>query len=336
MLFEPSTLASVVTVMSEAMDKNYKLDIRPLLKETGIDVRKTSISGARFPDSMLNKLFEEIIRHTGDDCVGLVVGQHVRPTTFHALGYAWMASSTLRGAFRRLVRFDGIVSTGEHIEMHDQNDHCVLTLRSVFDEEAPYFAHGVDAYFTAILKLCQLVTDRNITPAHVRLKHSDRGRAGDYVTAFGAPVAFAAEDNQMFFERALIDAPLPGSNTELALASDRMAERYRQMLDSETVANKVRGLLLKLLPTGTATQQRVADRMGLSTSALQRQLRAEGTSFNEISDDTRRSLAIDYIRDGELSLSEIAFLVGYSDQSNFSRAFRRWTGVSPNDQRERF
>lgn len=333
MLFEPSTIASVVTAMSEAMEKNYELDIRPLLKESGIDLGNMSAPGARLPDSMLDKIFQEMIHHTGDDCVGLAVGEHVRPTTFHALGYAWLASSTLRGAFRRLVRFDSIVSTGEHIEMSDENKHCVLTLHSVFDQEAPHFPHGVDAYFTAILKLCRLVTDRNIKPSRVRLKHSDRGRAADYVAAFDAPVEFAAKDNQMFFQRTLVDSPLRGRNTELALASDRMAERYQQTQDSEMVASAVRDQLLRLLPTGTATQQRVADQLHRSTSALQRQLRAEDTSFREILNETRKSLAIDYIRDGKYSLAEVAFLIGYSDQSNFSRAFRRWTGSSPANQR---
>ena len=99
------------------------------------------------------------------------------------------------------------------------------------------------------------------------------------------------------------------------------------------MAGAVRDCLLGLLPAGEATQQRVADQLHRSTSTLQRQLRAENTSFREILDKTREFLAIEYMRDGKYSLAEVAFLVGYSDQSNFSRAFRRWTGSSPNDRR---
>jgi AraC-like DNA-binding protein len=331
MLFEKSTLASVVTVFIEAMEKGYQFDLRPVLENLGVDLEKISVPGARFSDEIFQEVWTAIERKTGDKCVGLTIGQYIRPTTFHALGYAWLASSTLAGAFRRLARYDKIVSTVDFIELHQYETYCVLTLHT--DPNVPEFPQTADAYFMAILKLSQAVTDRHTAPLEVRLRHPDYGRAGDYVTAFGAPVKFGADENQIVFDRAMIEKPLPGENTQLASVNDQVAEHYLETLDPKVVASEVRSLLLKLLPSGDATQQRVADRMHRSTSSLQRQLRAEGASFNVVRDDVRKSLAIDYIREGRLSLNEIAFLVGFSDQSNFSRAFRRWTGKSPKDWR---
>jgi len=333
MLFEKSALASITSVFIEAMEKNYSFDLKPFLADLGLDLRKTALPGARYPDEAMGDIWNVMIDKTGDAAVGLVIGQHVRPTTFHALGYAWLASSTLADAFRRLERFDRIISTVDHIAIHEHDNYTALTV-SGLDPAVPDIYQGVDAYFMAILKLCQWSTDRHTVPMEVRLQHPNHDRAGDYISAFGAPVYFGEKENQLIFSRELLQSPLPGENKELASINDRVVERYIATLDPQLVANQVRTLLIQLLPSGEATQKSVASRLARSTSSLQRQLQAEGASFNEIRDGTRMDLAKDYIRDGELSLSEIAFLIGFSDQSNFSRAFRRWTGVSPKEWRE--
>ncbi|MDG1461939.1 MAG: helix-turn-helix transcriptional regulator, partial [Gammaproteobacteria bacterium] len=94
-----------------------------------------------------------------------------------------------------------------------------------------------------------------------------------------------------------------------------------------------RELLIGLMSSGHANQEEVARKMNRSLSTLQRQLSSEGTSFKEIRDGTRRLMAEEYIQEGEHSMSQIAFLLGFSDQSNFSRAFKRWTGNTPGEHR---
>ena len=88
-------------------------------------------------------------------------------------------------------------------------------------------------------------------------------------------------------------------------------------------------MLIQMLPSGKADQDTVANRLYRSTSTLQRQLTAEGTNYRDILESTRRSLAEHYLREGGYSQAEIAFMIGFSDQSNFARAFKRWTGMSP-------
>ena len=131
------------------------------------------------------------------------------------------------------------------------------------------------------------------------------------------------------FDRVALEAPLPGGNLELALVNDRIAEEYIDALDPSTISTEVRKLLIELLPSGDANQQSIASQMNRSLSTLQRQLAAENTNYKEIREHTRRDLAEQYVREGHYSLSQIAYLLGFSDQSNFSRAFRRWTGHSP-------
>jgi AraC-like DNA-binding protein len=332
-LFEKSALASITSVFIETLAKNYNLDLKPVLTDLGLDLRKITLPGARYPDEAYGDIWNAIIKLTGDDLVGLAIGSHVRPTTFHALGYAWMASSTLADALHRLERYDRIISAVDQFVIQDYENYTVLTL-SCRDLEIPYIHEGVDAYFMAILKFCQWSTDSHTAPIEVRLQHPDHDRASDYVAAFGAPVIFDAEDNQLVFDKELLEKPLPGDNEELASLNDRVVERYLEALNPQLVANQVRALLVKLLSSGDSSQERIASQLARSTSSLQRQLSAEGSSFVEIRDETRKTLAMGYIREGELPISEVAFLLGFSDQSNFSRAFKRWAGVSPKQWRE--
>jgi AraC-like DNA-binding protein len=112
-------------------------------------------------------------------------------------------------------------------------------------------------------------------------------------------------------------------------STSRIADRYLESLEQGKVATEVRKLLIQMLPSGKADQDSIANRLYRSTSTLQRQLTAEGTNYRDILESTRRSLAEHYLREGGYTQAEIAFMIGFSDQSNFARAFKRWTGMSP-------
>jgi len=145
------------------------------------------------------------------------------------------------------------------------------------------------------------------------------------------PIRYGTVDGTMCFDRSMAEQALPGGTPDVARATERIAEQYIASLDPQRVASDVRRLLISLLPSGQVDQDRVAQRMHRSASTLHRQLAAENTSYREILDSTRRGLAEDYLRDARFSLAEIAYLLGFSDQSNFSRAFRRWTNRTPRE-----
>jgi AraC-like DNA-binding protein len=168
----------------------------------------------------------------------------------------------------------------------------------------------------------------------VRIKISDNGRSADYERIFNAPIEFNAGVNELVFDRTEVDAPLPGRSVDILDANDRVLENYLAVLNPDEVATDVRKILLSLLPSGKFSRELVASHLHMSTSTLQRRLRDENTNFQELMDNTRRSLAIDYVKERQQSLGDVAFLLGFADQSNFSRAFRRWTGQSPKAYRD--
>ena len=157
-----------------------------------------------------------------------------------------------------------------------------------------------------------------------------------YRDALRAPIRFNADVGTFYFDKETLRAPLPHGTPDVAKATDKIAEQYIETLDPHKVASQVRRLLIALLPSGKADQALVSSRLNRSTSSLQRQLQSEGLSYRDVLESTRRSLAENYLRDNKHSYAQIAFLLGFSDQSNFSRAFKRWTSLSPKQYQETY
>lgn len=277
------------------------------------------------------QLWETAANATGDPCIGLVVGFSLRPTSYHALGYSWIASQTLREAMQRLSRYYRVIaSVPLQLNLKSNADRYALSV-TYPDPRFPAQPFALDSFLASIIRLCRAATSEHFHPFEVWIEHSDFGRPDEYIRHFEAPVRFDMNRSVMFFDKADLDAPLPGDNIELVTANDKVVEHYLERLDPDRVATEVRKLLIDLLPTGSANQQTVAKRLNRSVSTLQRQLNAEGTTFRVLHDGTRQSLAENYVRDGKHSLSQIAYLLGFSDQSNFSRAFKRWSGATPSE-----
>jgi AraC-like DNA-binding protein len=191
-----------------------------------------------------------------------------------------------------------------------------------------------DSFIASIVGLCRIATTPAFHPLEVRLAFADNNRGRDYEALFNAPIIFAADVNALVFDRAVLEQPLPGRSHDLLRVSDRVIENYLEALSPDAVSTEVRRLLLSMLPAGTVSQEAVAKRLHMSKSTLHRRLREENTSYQEVASSTLQALAVNYVSDSTHSLAYIAFLLGFSDQSNFSRAFRRWTGMSPKAYRD--
>ena len=178
MQFEASTIATVVPMVIEAMQKNYNFDARPLIADLGIDLSRIEIPGARYPVTMMMGLTHALLEKTGDSTIGLAIGRHVRPTTFNALGYACLASGSLLGAFKRLARYDRIVSTVSSITIAP-NDHSYTLIFEDRDDEIDPRPVGIDCYFMALITMCRWISEPDVAPLEIHLRHADGGRAGE-------------------------------------------------------------------------------------------------------------------------------------------------------------
>jgi len=331
MFLEHTTLAATTQLLADTLEVHYGIDPAPLLKQLDMDPALMKKPGARYPTAKMQKLWELCVQTTGDSCFGLAAGARVKTTTFHALGFAWMASSNVKEELERLLRYFQVICTMPvDLQLTEAGDNYRLSAASP-DPYPPFEEPTIDAFFMATLKLIRFTTGNQFSPVRVQLEKNNQERLAEYVEAFGCPVEMGCARDSIEFDKAECDTDLSGQNRDLAVANERVLENYIQALDPDKVSSQVRELLITLLPSGQATQEEVAGKMHRSLSTLQRQLSSEGTNFKTIRDETRQSMAEQYIEEGDYSLSQIAFLLGFSDQSNFSRAFKRWTGKTPGD-----
>jgi AraC-like DNA-binding protein len=153
---------------------------------------------------------------------------------------------------------------------------------------------------------------------------------------FACPVRFDAPETRLVLSRAALERPVVGRDPALYQYLDRHALALAKTFpDATSLATRVRRELGSALSSGEPTQTEIARRLALSERTLQRHLKAEGHNFAELLDSVRKELARSYLRDAALSVSEVAFLLGYSEPSSFHRAFRRWEGEAPSEFRTR-
>jgi AraC-like DNA-binding protein len=333
MLNDPTTISSVARLIGETLQDEYGIDAQPMFRESRINPDKFHRPGSRVPFSKMNVLWQLATEASRDAEFGIKVGSRVTPGDFYVLGHAWLASETLHGAFRRLKRFIQVLSTaGSSLEVSIDDDSCTL-IETFENRRVQPQPVAMDAGFAALIRMCDFVTATPVRPWRVVLPEGIDGRGINYAATLGCPVEFG--DVEIWqFSRADVERRLSGSIPEVADAVEVIANEYLASLDEGIVAREVRETLIQMMPSGRTDQETVAKRLYRSRSTLQRQLGAEGTSYRQILESTRRSLAENNLRSNDYSQAEVAFMLGFNDQSNFARAFRRWTGVTPGKFRE--
>jgi AraC-like DNA-binding protein len=304
------------------------LDGEGLAREAGIDPGEARAPAARVARESLTRLWKRAVEATGDPCFALEATRYATQTTFHALGYAVLASATLREALERVIRHRRVIGDVVQLRLEDAGDRC----RLVFDVSAPPGVpyESVDAIASLFVRLArQLRGRRDLAPLAVRLERPEPTPSAAFRQLFHVPVAFGQSTNAIEFATADLDAPLPAANAELARSNDEIVVAYLARLEGERVAGRVVAALVRALPAGPPSKAAIARQLGMSARNLQRRLDDEGTSYKALLNDARASLARDYVREGRLNVTEIAFMLGFAETSTFSRAFRRWTGQSP-------
>jgi AraC-like DNA-binding protein len=168
----------------------------------------------------------------------------------------------------------------------------------------------------------------------VSFKHNNRGCLKRYSDFFRSPVTLNAPTSSLTLSLEIADQNLLSGNKELATLNDQIMSQYLNDLDDTNLSKKVQSIIIEHLPSGNISVEAVADQLAVSSRSLQRQLREEGQSFTSLLDKSRREIALQYVKNHQFELTEVAFLLGFSDLSTFSRSFKRWTGYSPEQYRK--
>ena len=308
-------------------------DAGAVFRGAGLDPARLTDPRARYPIERVARAWEAAARLLADPCFGLDAVDAWRASDYHAMGYAMLASRSLRRALERLVRYFRIINDAAGFELLETTQR--LTVAYV----APGSGFGLaplqeQARWASILGICRAIHDGPLNPVEVTMRQPAPPCPERVDACFGCPVRFGAPRGSIAFDRQTADRPLVAANRELAAANDRIAAEYLARLQRGDVGSRVKEAVLDHLPSGAPSDEDVARALHLSTRTLQRKLRDEGTTYSAVLEAVRRELAAAYLRDQDLTLTEISYLLGFGDTSSFSRAFKRWTGQSPSARRQ--
>ena len=314
---------------------SYGLDADAIVAEAGIDRLLYQDPSHRVPAELMGHLFELCYEKTGDESFGLECIAHLSPANYHALGVGLLYSSTLRGFCQRFERFFSFITTLDTLRFWDEGDlHC-LRLRPLPDLCSDIQRFDSDSFNAMILKFVRMIFKPDFTPKKVCLTWTPQeDLQHKYLDYFGCDVEFSAPVTEFHFDPTDLNEPLSASNIELARQNDAVVVEFLARMDKIDLPSRVYAKLIESLPSGNCNREMVAEAFHMSISKFHEKLKKAGTNYQELLDQTRQDLAQSYIAREDLSISEIAYLLGFSDSSNFSRSFKRWLGQSPREYRQ--
>lgn len=324
---QSSCAAFWVRAVAEALESEG-LDLPALFAEAGLELTALEDPDTRFASDNVSLLWQLAVSRSSNPTLGLARSLIAKPAAFDIVAYTMMSAPSLFDILGRISRYVGIVNDAAFVTIDEDPEGFRLSLRiSANKRPVPWQRYAFD--LITFLSFCRWVTARDLRPIALETTYSPSPALEPYRAAFKCPLRFNALANAMLWSRNDLMMPLPTAHKLLDEIHERIAGAHLQRVVSSPTMHRVRAILARRLSDGEPTRAKVARAMAMSERTLNRRLGAEGTSFHQILDDTRRELAEQYISRNDLSLADIAYLLGFNDQSSLYRASKRWFGKPP-------
>jgi len=324
-----TTIAGYGSAIAKALE-HCGVDSRRVFKAAGVPGPLENDPLRRLDTETLTRLYRICVEVTGDAYFGLTVAKFIHASNLHALGHSLLASSTLWDFCQRVQRYFRLVSQTARIEVAEKGGDTYFAMSLL----AEVCGESQDAWFGFVIRTMRLLCRADFKPLRVEFPHPVPA-AGDapYLRYFGCPVLFGRPAGLLVLPGGDMRNPLQGACPELAQFNDNIAARYLAKLDRSDVIARVRAEIIERLPSGACGRETVAAALAMSPATLQLKLGQRGTGFNELLNEIRHELACSYLKQPGMPITEIAFLLGFTEISNFTRAFKRWAGMSPSAYR---
>ncbi len=313
--------------------QSYGVDVDAILNKEGLTLPKESDNIERVSFVTINRFIQVALKVTGDPCFGLNFSKFIHPTTFSTLGVALLSSYSLRDFCQRLARYYEFIATTHTLTFEEGDGLAWIEINPLVDDFDPMVSRVIaDAILAFILKFIRFMYRDDYMPLKVEVTAEEVDAIkGEYVEHFGE-VTFSTEKNALYFDLKELDLPLPAGNPALSKSNELKVVEYLSKMKDDDLSSRVYGVLLAALPSGNVSKEDMASKFAMSLKAFHNNLVRAGTSYQNLLDDARRQLAQIYLEEGK-SVTDVAYLLGYSDSSNFTRAYKRWTGKSPSSNR---
>ncbi|MBZ2170338.1 AraC family transcriptional regulator [Marinobacter sp. F4216] len=340
-------MSAPITSASQPFIHAHYADILCQLAEDKGVSRQTLLTGSgirpamlEHPDNLISApkfitLCRESLAHSGDPALGLELGLRLKFTTHGPLSQAAVSSENLKQAIAVLIKYCRIRFVYMALSFFTDGEEAVLQL-DVMHEVDDLHRFSVDVLMASLMDVNQLLFGNQLTRGgRCQFAFPEPEDVAPYRALFGERVRFGCETNQLRFQREFLDLPLVLSNpVTRRVAEAQCEEQMRTMEAAASAAERVERLLASTREGRLPGLEQVAEQLMVSPRTLRRQLAEEGLKFKQLQDRIRHKRSLVLLRRPELTLDTVADALGYSDPSNFARAFRKWEGMAPSVWRQ--
>jgi AraC-like DNA-binding protein len=327
----PSCMGSLARL---AVDKSKKsgINVGPMLKAVGIASGQIANTEERMTVRDQIQFVNMAAGALRDEFLGFHLAQQVDLRDLGLLYYVSASSNTLSEALRRTSRYSRIVNEGLSLKFFDGGEvKLTFHYRGV---SRHHDRHQMEWFMALVVRLCRHLTGLRMVPSRVKLAHR-RSSYSELAQYFGCDVEFGADGDELAWQHAARNLPVVTADHHLNRLLIRYCEEAlsRRPSSHGSFRATVESEIVPLLPHGRARTSQIATRLGVSQRTLTRSLAAEGVTFSAVLESLRGDLARRYLAEEELSISQIAWLLGYREVSAFTHAFKRWAGQTPRQAR---
>ena len=331
----PVVLAAAATGIVEQIERRGG-DIDSIFGNTGVAPAMAGSPTLPIKLACFCRLFEEAAHRTGDGNFGLWFGNQFRPHDLGLWGYLAVSSPTLGTALRNIIETFPFHQQHSLLRLAPRGDGLLMLQYQIRAPEIVERRQDAELSLGMFLNIFRECLGRGWTPEMVYFEHPKPLDADEHQAAFGAPAYFSQPTNAMVFRPDVLEHPMPSRDPRMMAMMHACLEALgSKSEDFEPLVDRVRIAVRTRLPEGWPSLDAIGEDLRLSPASIQRELARVGLTYKGLVQTIRRDLAFAYLRQRHLPLSEIAFLLGYSELSAFSRAVRRWTGRSPKTVRSR-
>ncbi|MGZ9005602.1 MAG: AraC family transcriptional regulator [Burkholderiales bacterium] len=330
----PMISATVTTGLNEAIAA-AGANPDEVLRAVGLEASAIADPDAFIRASSFAQVLEQAVHATGDKDFGLHFGERFDPKDIGTLSYVVLNSPTVATASANIERYLHIHNEAARASFRIEGERGYL--RFLVDASRKNLARQHTEYSMAVVvKTFQAIAGRQWKPLGIEFIHDIPAVTSEHLRVFGTRPAFGREVNAMIVEREFVERLIPSADRRLYGILKKHAERILQeMPPQDDFLATVRTAIAESMGEGDPTLARVGGKMATSARTLERRLKEHGTGYKQLVDDTRLRFALDYLKERRHTLTEMAFLLGYSEVSAFNRAFKRWTGLTPLEYRNK-
>ncbi len=319
----------IATVKLQGIDEAELFALLPMEQE------QVTRPGARLDLQLMTMLWKRAVALTKDEYLGLHVGQQIHSSAYNVLSGLVLNSRNVQTAIEQVIHYQALVSEGGTIDLVNEGESCFLHYTPI-PSKIPMTHYQIEGIISGMVRFSQIIVSQGLPLLQVEFAHNAPDNTQPYEDFFACPVIFSAKRNGFSFDSNILKVEIPHCDPELFSHHQALADKKLKIINrAQGLSNKVNRVIENEIYWFELSPDKVAKNLNISLRQMQRLLKEEGASYQNLLDIARKEKAASLLQLTQMNTNSIAEQLGYHNLSSFHRAFQRWYGDTPAEFREK-